>query len=165
VNAVLTKESIQRVLETVMDPEIPTCSIVDLGMIERIAVQSDQIEIDLLPTFAGCPALDVIKEDVERTLEKLAPDTQVRVRFVMNPPWTTDRVTAAGKEALKEYGIAPAVHRPIVLEIITKPVACPYCGSTQTMEESAFGPTPCRSVLYCTSCRNPFEGFKEKRVT
>ena len=156
---VITESTVRETLRAVMDPEIPTCSIVDLGIVERIAIADGSIEVDLLPTFAGCPALDVIKEDVERALAPLR--ARVAVRFVMSPPWTTDRVSEAGFEALRSYGIA----RP-VLQIARKPqpIACPYCGATATEEQSAFGPTPCRTVRYCPSCRNPFEGFKSKRA-
>lgn len=154
----LSVEQVHEALRAVKDPEIPTCSIVDLGIVERVEVTADAVEVDLLPTFAGCPALDVIKQDVEQAVRALG--TQARVRFVNAPPWTSDRVTPAGAEALREYGIGSAV----VLQIGGKPrpIACPYCGATDTVEESAFGPTPCRTIRYCSSCRNPFEGFKRK---
>jgi ring-1,2-phenylacetyl-CoA epoxidase subunit PaaD len=157
VTALLTEERVRAALAEVKDPEIPTCSIVDLGIVERIAIGADAIEVDLLPTFAGCPALDVIKFDVERAIEVLG--AQPRVRFVMSPPWTTDRLTPAGIEAFARIGIAGPV-----LQIGSKPapVACPYCGSTATELESNFGPSPCRTIRYCNACRNPFEGFKTK---
>jgi ring-1,2-phenylacetyl-CoA epoxidase subunit PaaD len=155
----LTEHDVRDTLARVMDPEIPTASIADLGMIERIGLSGDAIEIDLLPTFAGCPALDVIRSDVERAIAELAPGRRTRVRFVLDPPWTTERVNDAGRASLSEFGIAPPV-----LRIGRKPraVACPFCGATTTLEESAFGPTPCRTIRYCPSCRNPFEGFKTK---
>ncbi len=144
----------------VPDPEIPTVTIADLGIVERIEVRDDAIEIDLLPTFSGCPALDVIKEDVERAVEAMAGDRSVLVRFVYNPPWTTDRVTPEGRAALAGFGIAPPGARGLPLLQIA--VACPYCGSRDTTIESEFGPTLCRTIRYCASCRNPFEGFKPK---
>ena len=153
----LTEADVRTALAAVRDPEIPTASIVDLGLIERIAITPDAIEVDLLPTFAGCPALDVIREDVEAAVRALG--AEARVRFVTTTPWTTARITPEGKESLREYGIAGPV-----LQIGTKPTPppCPYCGSLATEEHSAFGPTPCRSIRYCTACRNPFEGFKTK---
>ena len=156
----LTEEAVHGALRAVMDPEIPTCSITDLGIVHGIRFNEKSIEIDLLPTFAGCPALDVIREDVEAAVRALMSDSDVHVKFVNDPPWTTDRLNEAGKEALNAYGIA----RPVLLRIGRKEaVTCPYCGSQQTVEESAFGPTPCRTIRYCNACRNPFEGFKTKK--
>jgi ring-1,2-phenylacetyl-CoA epoxidase subunit PaaD len=155
----LTVQDIRAALGAIMDPEIPTCSITDLGIVEDVRIGAT-IEIDLLPTFAGCPALDVIREDVEVAVRALTGDaTEVRVRFVNHPPWNTDRISDAGKEALGAYGIAPPVLLPIGRK---ETVSCPYCGSEQTVLESAFGPTPCRTIRYCSACRNPFEGFKTK---
>lgn len=155
----LTEGDVRRALARVMDPEIPTASIADLGMIERVGLSGNAIEVDLLPTFAGCPALDVIRTDVSRALAELAPGREACVRFVLDPPWTTERVNEAGRASLNEHGIAPPL-----LQVGRKPqaIACPYCGATSTVEESAFGPTPCRTIRYCPSCRNPFEGFKQK---
>jgi ring-1,2-phenylacetyl-CoA epoxidase subunit PaaD len=157
-------------LTHVMDPEIPTCSIQDLGLVERIEVTDDAIEVDLLPTFAGCPALDVIERDVRAAVEELAEGRETRVKFVYDPPWTTDRISAAGERYLRAYGISPAPHGsgpggPVVISIAdvrSRVVLCPYCGSEDTNVESAFGPTPCRTTHFCRSCRNPFEGFKPK---
>ena len=155
----LSEETVRGTLASVMDPEIPTCSITDLGIVHDIRITSETIEIDLLPTFAGCPALDVIREDVEAAVRALSEDVGVRVRFVNTPPWTTDRISVGGREALGAYGITPPVLLPIGRK---ETVTCPYCGSQQTVLESAFGPTPCRTVRYCSTCRNPFEGFKAK---
>lgn len=145
-------------LSRVMDPEIPVCSITDLGLVERVAVADDAVEVTLLPTFVGCPALDAIREDAERAVRDVAGDRAITVTYVYDPPWTTDRVTEAGREALRSFGIAPAQPRPL-LQIA---IPCPHCGSLATTIESDFGPTPCRTIRYCTSCRNPFEGFKPK---
>lgn len=155
-------------LTRVMDPEIPTCSIADLGLIERIAVTDEAVEVDLLPTFVGCPALDVIERDVRAAVREAAEGREARVRFVYDPPWTTDRITAAGEQQLRAYGIAPPPHvrgGPVVIpleDVRARVVLCPYCGSEDTNVESAFGPTPCRTTHFCRSCRNAFEGFKPK---
>jgi ring-1,2-phenylacetyl-CoA epoxidase subunit PaaD len=154
---VISEAEVRAALDAVMDPEIPTCSITDLGIVQDVRVDKATLEIDLLPTFAGCPALDAIKKDVEKAATDLDPTKTVTVRFVNAPPWTTDRLSDDGKRALNDYGISS----PVLLQIGQKP-ACPFCGSTDTAEESAFGPTPCRSIRYCNSCRNPFEGFKTK---
>jgi ring-1,2-phenylacetyl-CoA epoxidase subunit PaaD len=161
---------VREALGAVMDPEIPAVSIVDLGMVERIEASDRVVEVDLLPTFVGCPAKDVIGEDVATAVREVAGDREVRVRFVYDPPWTTERITERGQEGLREYGISPEWKggpprtRETVVVPLMRPsqVPCPYCGSTETSMESAWGPTPCRTAHYCRSCRNPFEGFKEK---
>lgn len=156
-------------LAGVRDPEIPPLSITDLGIVERIRVSDGSVEVDLLPTFAGCPALDVIREDVTTAIESVLPGRPARVRFVYSPPWTSDRITPEGREALTRYGLTPP---PQGMSIPTIPLAslrrvegeaaCPFCGGLDTVLESAFGPTLCRSTHYCRSCRNPFEAFKRK---
>ena len=156
-------------LAAVRDPEIPPISITDLGVVERVAVTDDGVEIELLPTFAGCPALDVIREDVERAVREVAGERAVRVRFVYSPPWTSDRITPAGREALRGYGLTPPGAGGVFLPLasLARPegtVSCPFCGSEETVLESAFGPTLCRSTHFCRACRNPFEGFKAKQA-
>lgn len=157
---------VREALAGIPDPEIPACSIVDLGMVERVETTADHVEVDLLPTFIGCPAKDIIGEEVEKSVRTVAGDRAVRVRFVYDPPWTTDRITEGGKEALRSFGISPHWERsarPVPIPLLTPAsVTCPYCGSAETVIESAFGPTPCRTVHFCRSCRNPFEGFKTK---
>lgn len=154
----VTEAEIRAALTAVKDPEIPTCSITDLGMVHAVRVTQTGIEIDLLPTFAGCPALDVIREDVEKAARDLNGSADVTVRFINAPPWTSDRVTEDGAHGLNAHGISS----PLLQIGRAKRVICPYCGSDDTVEESAFGPTPCRTVRYCSGCRNPFEGFKAK---
>ena len=158
-------------LSRVHDPEIPPCSITDLGIVERVHVTDGAVEVELLPTFVGCPALDVIREDVERTVAAVAGDHQARVRFVYSPPWTSDRITPEGKEALRSYGITPPGQgAPTFIPLASLSQAsglsrCPFCGSDDTMLESAYGPTLCRTTHFCRGCRNPFEGFKQKRAS
>lgn len=163
------EDRIHRALAEVVDPEIPACTIVDLGMVHRVAATSDAVEVHLLPTFVGCPAKDVIGEDVEAAVRAVAGERQVSVRFVFDPPWTTDRITERGRAHLREYGIAPHWEQPSGVTVVPlmRPagVPCPYCGSTETVMESAWGPSPCRARHYCPSCRNPFEGFKTKHPT
>ena len=163
-------------LAAVPDPEIPTCSIVDLGMVEGVRVLDDAVEVDLLPTFMGCPAKDVIGEDATAAVEAVAGTRSVRVRFVLSPPWTSDRITDAGREALRGYGISGPQHLhgaqtaarvvvPLRGLAPQAPSPCPFCGSRETQLESGFGPTPCRTTHYCRACRNPFEGFKPKTAS
>ena len=161
-----------RVLEalaTVRDPEIPPVSITDLGIVEHVRVSEAAVEIDLLPTFAGCPALDVIREEAERAARREAGSRVVSVRFVYSPPWTSDRITPAGREALRSYGLTPPGGHDrrtfVALASLGRAegiAPCPYCGSEDTVLESAFGPTLCRTTHFCRSCRNPFEAFKPK---
>jgi ring-1,2-phenylacetyl-CoA epoxidase subunit PaaD len=168
VSITTVEDRVREALAGVEDPEIPACSVIDLGMVERVEVRGDRIEVDLLPTFVGCPAKDVIGEDVESALREVADGHEVRVRFVHDPPWTTDRITEQGRARLREFGVAPHWDRvetagPVAVPLMAvSGVPCPYCGSTETMMESAWGPTPCRTQHWCRSCRNPFEGFKEK---
>jgi len=130
--------------------------------------------VDLLPTFSGCPALDVIREEAENAVQPLAGELEVVVRFVYSPPWTSDRITAEGRRALTSYGVTPPadesggktlVRKPIQLSAlrrVERTVTCPFCGSDDTTLESAFGPTLCRATHFCRACRNPFESFKPK---
>jgi ring-1,2-phenylacetyl-CoA epoxidase subunit PaaD len=158
-------------LAEVHDPEIPPCSITALGIVERVQVTDDVVEVDLLPTFAGCPALDVIRKDAEEAVLAVVPGSEVRVRFVYSKPWTSDRITPEGRRALRAYGVTPpgrgngeTVVIPLAaLERRQGTVTCPFCGSDDTVLESAFGPTLCRSTHFCRNCRNPFEAFKPKQ--
>jgi ring-1,2-phenylacetyl-CoA epoxidase subunit PaaD len=155
-------------LSAVHDPEIPPISITDLGVVERVHVTVTTVEVELLPTFAGCPALDVIREEAERAVQSQAGRRTVSVRFVYAPPWTSDRITPEGREALRSHGLTPPGQQggafiPLAsLDRSERIAACPYCDSEDTVLESAFGPTLCRATHYCRTCRNPFEAFKPK---
>jgi ring-1,2-phenylacetyl-CoA epoxidase subunit PaaD len=167
VRTLAVEERAREALAEVMDPEIPAVSIVDLGMVERLDATDDVLEVDLLPTFVGCPAIDVIREDAEAALREVADGREVRVRMVYDPPWTTERITERGKEGLRSYGISPhwegGPPKPVPVSLLTvSRVPCPYCGSRETVQDTPWGSTPCRAGHYCRSCRNPFEGFKEK---
>ena len=147
-------------LDEVADPEIPVVSVLDLGMIRGVSVDRDRIVVELLPTFVGCPAIEQIRAAIAGRLAPLAPHVEVEVSFA--EPWTSDRITPRGRRRLRASGFAPPTGRaeadgPIQLG----PAAtCPYCGSRRTVLENAFGPTQCRAIYYCTSCRQPFEQFK-----
>jgi ring-1,2-phenylacetyl-CoA epoxidase subunit PaaD len=162
-----------RALDEVHDPEIPPLSITQLGIVERVRVSGGAVDVDLLPTFAGCPALDVIRQDAEAAIRAVAGDRSATVRFVFSPPWNSDRITPDGREALRSYGLTPpgeGDYRPPLIplgelhrrEPAGPGAVCPFCGSTETVLESSFGPTLCRSTHFCRSCRNPFEAFKPK---
>ncbi len=155
-----TVDEVWAALADVPDPEIPAISVVDLGVIHRVVVEPPRIRVALLPTFVGCPALDVMRDAVRERLQALAPDADVAVSFTFAQPWTSDRITPAGREHLRQSGFAPPVPGGPELVQVMAPAACPYCGSRRTRLENAFGPTLCRAVHYCTDCRQPFEAFK-----
>jgi ring-1,2-phenylacetyl-CoA epoxidase subunit PaaD len=139
-------------LEEIPDPEIPVISLVDLGVIRSVDVREGHVHIEFTPTFLGCPALEYMK----RAIEEKVPGAEVQV--IQDDSWSTDKITAAGREKLREAGFAPPAPRLVQLQ--SQVHKCPYCGSTETHLENLFGPTPCRSLRYCDSCRQPFEQFK-----
>ena len=151
-------------LAEVPDPAIPAVSVVDLGMVHSVEVDGGRLRVALLPTFVGCPALEVIRRTVAERLERLAPVVEVEATFA--EPWTSDRITPEGRRKLRESGFAPPAARttgeqPLFATIPVRPAAaCPYCGSPDTTMENAFGPTLCRSIFWCNACRQPFEQFK-----
>jgi len=154
----LHEAHIYKVLDIVKDPEIDTVSIIDLGMIERVQVNDGHVRIEVLPTFSGCPALTIIQQNIKKAVEQLEDVREVSVVFINHPTWTSDRVTEKGREGLKQFGIAPPPR--FLKEDGSWHVDCPYCGSTYVTIENIFGPTACRSILYCKSCKNPFEAMK-----
>jgi ring-1,2-phenylacetyl-CoA epoxidase subunit PaaD len=145
-------EEVWAALEEIPDPEIPVVSLVDLGVIRSVDVRDGHVRIEFTPTFLGCPALEVMRDAIE---EKV-PGAEVEV--VNDDSWSTDKITATGREKLREAGLAPPAPRLVQLQ--SQIHRCPYCGSTETRLENIFGPTPCRSLRYCKSCRQPFEQFK-----
>ena len=139
-------------LEEIPDPEIPVVSLVELGVIRSVDVHDGHVRIEFTPTFLGCPALEFMK----RAIEEKVPGAEVEV--ITDDSWSTDKITPAGREKLRAAGFAPPA--PRLLQLQSQVHRCPYCGSTATRLENLFGPTPCRSLRYCESCRQPFEQFK-----
>ncbi|KGX86891.1 phenylacetate-CoA oxygenase subunit PaaJ [Pontibacillus litoralis JSM 072002] len=152
-------KQVEEALHQVKDPEIDTVSIVDLGMVENVTVDHAHIIVKLLPTFMGCPALEIIKNNVEATLtQSIKGIEKISVQFLYSPPWTSSRITERGMKQLKAFGIAPP---PKQMDATGEwHVDCPYCQSTYTTMDNLFGPTACRSILYCHTCKNPFEAMK-----
>jgi len=151
-------------LATVDDPEIPAVSVVDMGMIAHVDVDGGEVRVTVLPTFTGCPAIGVIKQDVGAAVAAVDGVESVTVETTFDPPWTTDRITEKGRANLKEFGLAPPTGEgPVLIANIGLPkrAECPFCGSSETRNENLFGPTPCRALYYCESCRQPFEQFKD----
>ena len=146
-----SERDVRAALAEVSDPEIPVLSVVDLGIVHRVDVAADRIDVAILPTFVGCPALDVIRADIADHLgERFGRPVHVEPTFEI--PWTSDRITPDGRAALQRAGIAPPAAPEDVL--------CPYCASANVVMDSAFGPTQCRSLFYCRGCRQPFEAMK-----
>ncbi len=143
----MSEAGIRSVLETVMDPEIPVVSVMDLGIVRD--VRADKVTIT--PTYSGCPATDVIERTVREALDANGYG-DVAIETVLSPPWTTDWISEQGKKRLREYGIAPPE--------LTKSATCPQCGSTDTEEVSRFGSTPCKAQWRCKDCLEPFDRFK-----
>ena len=157
----VTADQVWEVLAEIPDPEIPVISLVDLGVVKNIAVDNGTVRVDFTPTFMGCPALEVMQRAMEEKIAELGAVPEVRVR--LDDSWSTDDITAEGREKLRVAGFAPPTPRPaerMELVQLQRGFRCPYCGSTETKLENLFGPTPCRSIRYCESCRQPFEQFK-----
>lgn len=149
---------VMEVLDEVKDPEINKVSIIDLGMVEEVIADHGVVQIKILPTFLGCPALSIIKKNIEQAVKALEVVQKVEVEFINHPPWTSDRISEKGRQGLKAFGIAPP---PRIMDSDGSwHVDCPYCGSTYVTMENIFGPTACRSILYCKNCKNPFEAMK-----
>jgi ring-1,2-phenylacetyl-CoA epoxidase subunit PaaD len=155
----IDKEQILKALEQVADPEIPTVSIVDLGIITGIETEDHKIHVTMTPTFVGCPAIEVMKQGVEDVLKTFDRDYSVDVNYDI--PWDSNRISEKGRRALKDFGLAPPPEYDTVLNLdILHTVSCPYCNSQNTIMQTPFGPTLCRSIHYCNSCLQAFEQFK-----
>jgi len=153
------------VLDSVLDPEVPALSVCDLGIVRDVIDHGGELEVVLTPTYSGCPATEVIEQNVLDALrvEGLAP---ARATLRRAPAWTTDWISAEGRRKLREYGIAPPGpalpegSAPIRIVRREPPIACPHCGSADTERLSAFGSTACKALYRCRACREPFEHFK-----
>jgi ring-1,2-phenylacetyl-CoA epoxidase subunit PaaD len=158
----VTAEQVWAALDEIPDPEIPVISLVELGVIGGVAIDGDSVHVSLTPTFLGCPALEAMQRALEAKIASLGGDPVVEV--VRGDAWSTDRITPAGREKLRRAGFAPPAPReasaPRLLQLQSNAFRCPYCGSSETRLDNIFGPTPCRSIRYCESCRQPFEQFK-----
>jgi len=152
-------------LETVMDPEVPVLSIVELGIVREVGVEPDTgaVTVTITPTYSGCPAMPVIEEEIAAALKR-AGFAEVRVETVYAPAWTTDWISEPAREKLRAYGIAPPgapdPAAPVTLGPTVRVVSCPFCGSAKTRIVSEFGATACKSLYSCHACRQPFEHFK-----
>jgi ring-1,2-phenylacetyl-CoA epoxidase subunit PaaD len=139
--------AIEAVLATVPDPEIPAVSVMDLGIVRKVAAD----KVTITPTYSGCPATDFIERNIRDALDA-GGYRDVAIETVLSPPWSTDWISEEGKEKLRAYGIAPPE--------LAKSATCPRCGSTNTEEVSRFGSTPCKAQWRCKDCLEPFDRFK-----
>jgi len=156
------------VAESVADPELPMLTLADLGILRDVVVDGGRVIVTITPTYSGCPAMGAIRSDLAASL-RASGYAEVEVRTVLQPAWTTDWVTADGRRKLAEHGIAPPGRAPVraagpVPLTLARPpgrIACPQCGSSDTVEVSRFGATACKALLRCSSCAEPFEHVKE----
>jgi ring-1,2-phenylacetyl-CoA epoxidase subunit PaaD len=159
---VVTAEQVWAALGEIADPEIPVISLVELGVVRDVQVDGDRVHVEFTPTFLGCPALEVMRRAMAEKVEALGAEADVEV--VADESWSTDRISPAGRDKLRAAGFAPPAPRAAgpttLVQLQSKAFRCPYCGSTETRLENIFGPTPCRSIRWCESCRQPFEQFK-----
>ena len=158
----VTAERVWEALADIPDPEIPAISLVDLGVIRDVAVEGAHVRVAFTPTFLGCPALDAMREAMAARIRELGAEPEIEV--VLDDSWSSERITTAGREKLRQAGFAPPAPREAgrlqLVQLERGPFRCPYCASSETRLENLFGPTPCRSIRYCASCRQPFEQFK-----
>jgi ring-1,2-phenylacetyl-CoA epoxidase subunit PaaD len=140
----LSGTEVWEALAEVPDPEIPVVSVVDLGLVHAVELDGERLRVELLPTFVGCPALELIRRSVAERLAGMAPQVEVEMTFAV--PWTSDRITAEGRRKLRDSGFAPP-----------GPAAT---GDGRPLFSTMFGPTLCRTLFWCNRCRQPFEQFK-----
>ncbi|GHH38667.1 1,2-phenylacetyl-CoA epoxidase subunit PaaD [Streptomyces candidus] len=164
------EEELRRLAGTVPDPELPVLTLGELGVLRAVHVSAPgRVEVELTPTYTGCPAVEAMAADIERVLHESAGMTEVTVRTVLAPAWSTDDISAEGRRKLTEFGIAPprttreidaasAAREPIPLSLA---IRCPHCGSIDTELLSRFSSTACKALRRCVSCREPFDHFKE----
>jgi len=156
----ISREQIMAWLGNVADPEIPVLAITDLGIVRNVIIQDDVV-VELTPTYSGCPATEVIEQSVLDALQRHGVES-VTIKRVLSPPWTTDWITAEGRDKLREYGIAPPASGGSKRELLhgNRNIACPRCTSLNTAVVSEFGSTACKASYKCDDCLEPFEYFK-----
>ncbi|WP_329176798.1 1,2-phenylacetyl-CoA epoxidase subunit PaaD [Streptomyces sp. NBC_01477] len=172
VTASALEEELLRLVGEVPDPELPVISLAELGVLRGIEVTGPgRVRVELTPTWTGCPALDTMATDITRVLTEHGM-SEVSVRTVLAPAWTTDAISPEGRRKLAEHGVAPprpgagaartaatgGRPQPVAVDLA---VRCPHCGSTDTVLLSRFSSTACKALRRCESCREPFDHFKE----
>jgi ring-1,2-phenylacetyl-CoA epoxidase subunit PaaD len=156
----MNEEQIWQALQTITDPEIPVVTIVELGIVRQVDVRPEDVTVTIAPTFAGCPALHVIQQDIRSRLTELGA-TNVQVKTQLAPAWTSDWITEEARAKLKAFGLAPPVRHGGNMNVMLLEIAtCPRCGSRNTRLQNSFGTTLCRSIYTCKACHETFEQFK-----
>ncbi len=157
-----TEQRIWDILREIPDPEMPTINLVDLGIVRKVVVEHEKnsVLVELMPTFVGCPALDLMRLEIK---QRLVGFGTIEVKIVYSEVWTTERISEAGRTMLCAAAVAPPPRRNLLI-LSRKQQAvsleCPLCHSTNTQLDNLFGPTPCRAISYCNDCHQPFEQFK-----
>jgi ring-1,2-phenylacetyl-CoA epoxidase subunit PaaD len=157
----LSEAQIWQALEVVKDPEIPTLSMVDMGIITKVEIRGESdVFVEMTPTFSGCPAIKMMEGMVAERLKEIGIE-KVEVVTTFDKPWDSNKLTERGLMCLKKHGLAPPPkHNGEITQELLEHVACPFCGSKNTETKSPFGPTLCRSLHYCNNCLQAFEQFK-----
>ena len=150
-----------KILEAVSDPEIPVLSIMDMGVVRTAIIENGIVKVQITPTYSGCPAMDVIGDDIKKALKSAGYESEVEL--ILSPAWTTDWITVRGREALEKYGIAAPLNPEADKDVLLhgkRLVKCPQCGSINTRLVSQFGSTACKAQFQCDDCQEPFDYFK-----
>ena len=159
----ITTEKVWSILQTVCDPEVPVLTVVDLGIVREVRAENELVEVIITPTYSGCPAMDVISMNIRMALLQEGI-TDIQIKQVLSPAWTTDWMSEEGKQKLKAYGIAPPQYKQAICEpeLFAKEEAiqCPLCQSYNTRLVSQFGSTACKALYQCNDCQEPFDYFK-----
>ena len=159
----INTQAIWKILEDVYDPEVPVLSVIDLGIIRNVAVENDEVEVTITPTYTGCPAMDVISMNIRFALIQNG-FKKLTIKTILSPAWSTEWMSEKGKEKLKAYGVAP----PKAMQSVCTPglfqeeeaIQCPLCNSYHTKLISRFGSTACKALYQCEDCKEPFDYFK-----
>ena len=149
------------ILEQVSDPEIPVLSIMDMGVVRSAIIANNVVKVQITPTYSGCPAMDVIGEDIIKALQDAGYESQIEL--ILHPAWTTDWITPRGRKALEDYGIAAPLDAEADKDVLLngkRLVKCTNCGSQNTRLVSQFGSTACKAQFQCDNCLEPFDYFK-----
>ncbi|MES2587981.1 MAG: 1,2-phenylacetyl-CoA epoxidase subunit PaaD [Bacteroidota bacterium] len=156
---VISEKEIWTLLEQVTDPEVPVLTVIDLGVVRKVEIIEEKCFITITPTYSGCPAMQVIEDDIKALLKDIIP---CEIKQTLSPAWTTDWISENGRNKLREYGIAPPENEPDKSVLFSEPikVACPQCKSKNTRMVSLFGSTACKAQYQCNDCLEPFDYFK-----
>ena len=162
---ITTEQNIEEILipilEQVSDPEIPVLSIMDMGVVRSAVIINDIVKVEITPTYSGCPAMDVIGDDIKKALKDTGYISEIDL--ILHPAWTTDWITPRGRKALKNYGIAAPLEADADKDVLLngkRMVKCTNCGSQNTRLVSQFGSTACKAQFQCDDCQEPFDYFK-----